>query len=241
VRQALPPGARVIEAGYVASEFRGTIVVDADRPLALPALRDVFFEFVPADAWDRGRRDTLLLHELEEGGEYQLIATTGGGLFRYAINDIVRAGPRIGRTPTLSFVRKGRGITSITGEKVTEAQVNIALQDVGRRFALGVGFHLILADEELAVYRALIETEGPELPAEFGRALDDGLQQLNIEYASKRGSGRLKPLETVPLRRGAGNAYRHWCVARGQRDAQFKALTLQYRRECAFDFDPWRA
>jgi hypothetical protein len=138
-------------------------------------------------------------------------------------------------------VRKGRGVTSITGEKVTEAQVNIALQDLGRRFALGVGFHLVLADEEQAVYRALIEAEGAALPDEFGRALDDGLRQLNIEYASKRGSGRLKPLETVPLRRGAGNAYRRWCVARGQRDAQFKALTLQYRRECAFDFDPWRA
>jgi hypothetical protein len=54
----------VIEADYVASEFRGTVVVDADRPLALPALRDVFFEFVPAEAWDRGRRETLLLQDL---------------------------------------------------------------------------------------------------------------------------------------------------------------------------------
>jgi hypothetical protein len=241
VRRALPPGARVIEAGYVASEFRGTVVVDVDRPLALPTLRDLFLEFVPADAWDRGRRDTLLLHELEEGGEYQLIATTRGGLYRYAINDIVRAGPRIGLTPTLSFVRKGRGVTSITGEKLTEAQVNIALQDMARRFALTVGFHLVLADEEEAVYRVLVEVDGAAPPGEFGPALDETLQRLNIEYASKRGSGRLKPPMVVALRRGTGNAYRDWCVARGQRDAQFKALTLQRHRECAFDFDAWRA
>jgi len=240
VRQALPAGARVIEAGYVASEFRGTVVVDVDRSLALPVLRDVFFEFVPTDAWDAGTRDTLLLHELEEGGDYQLIVTTRGGLFRYFINDIVRAGPRIGRTPTLSFVRKGRGVTSITGEKLTEAQVNAALQQVAGRFSLAIGFHLFLADENQAVYRALVEAEGGVDVRELGGMLDHELKRLNIEYASKRGSGRLKPLEAVVLRPGAGAAYRRWSVGRGQRDAQFKVLTLQYGRECTFDFDPWR-
>jgi hypothetical protein len=241
VRQALAPGVRLIEAGYVASEFRGTVVVDVERSLALPALRDVFFEFAPADAWDRGRRDTLLLHQIEEGAEYQLIATTRGGLYRYAINDIVRAGPRIGGAPTLTFVRKGKGVTSITGEKLTEAQVSLALQEVSRRLALAISFHLVLADEEHTVYRALIEADHAALPAELATALDEALQRLNIEYASKRGSGRLKPPEGVALRRGAGNAYRNWCVSRGQRDAQFKALTLQYRRECPFDFELWRA
>jgi hypothetical protein len=241
VRQALPPGARVIEAGYVASEFRGAVVVDVDRSLALPALRDVVFEFVPAEAWDQGRRDTLMLHELDEGGDYQLIATTSGGLYRYHINDIVRAGPRIGRTPTLSFVRKGRGVTSITGEKLTETQVNLALQEIGRRFALRVGFHLVLADEGQAVYRALLEAEGEAPAGALAGALDESLGRLNIEYASKRASGRLGPVEVVALRPGAGSAYRNWCVARGQRDAQFKALTLQTLRECAFDFDAWRA
>ena len=70
-------------------------------------------------------------------------------------------------------------------------------------------------------------------------ALDAELQALNIEYASKRSSGRLKPLEVRLLGPGAGAGYRRWCVSRGQRDAQFKVLTLQYARECAFDFEPW--
>jgi hypothetical protein len=240
VRQALPPGARVIEAGYVASEFRGTVVVDVERALALPVLRDVFFEFAPSEAWDAGRRDTLLLHELEEGAEYQIVATTRGGLFRYFINDIVRAGPRIGRTPTLAFVRKGRGVTSITGEKVTEAQVNTALGKSSGRCGFSIGFHVVLADENAAVYRALLETDGVVDAKTQSRAIDDELKALNIEYASKRGSERLKPLEVVLLKQGAGAAYRRWCVAHGQRDAQFKALTLQYARECTFDFAPWR-
>jgi hypothetical protein len=239
VRSALPSGARLIEAGYVASEFRGTVVVDVERSLGLPVLEDVFFEFVPVAAWDAGSRDTLLLHELEEGADYQVIATTRAGLARYWINDIVRSGPRIGATPTLTFVRKGRGITSITGEKLTEAQVNAALQATSARFALAVGFHLVLADEAGAVYRVFLEADGDFDARVAADAIDVELKVLNIEYASKRSSGRLRPLEARRLAPGAGAAYRRWCVARGQRDAQFKVLTLQYAQECAFDLTPW--
>lgn len=240
VRQALAPGTRMIEAGYVSSEFRGTVIVDVKRSLGLPLLEDVFFEFVPVDHWDDGRRDTLLLHELEEGAEYQVIATTRGGLTRYWINDVVRAGPSIGATPSLNFVRKGRGVTSITGEKLTESQVNTALRQVGARLGLPVAFHLVLADEAAAKYRVLIETDGEVDPPGVAAAFDAALTAQNIEYAAKRASGRLGPPEIEPLTAGAGAEYRRWCVARGQRDAQFKAQTLQHVRECGFDFGPWR-
>lgn len=240
VRQALPSGAKVIEAGYVASEFRGTVVVDHERGLGLPVLEDVFFEFVPADDWDAGVRETRLLHELEEGQDYQVIVTTPGGLARYWINDILRAGPRIGRTPSLAFVRKGRGVTSITGEKVTEAQVNAAMAALARRMGFEAPFHLMLADEAGAVYRAFVESEDAPPDPGLAEGLDAELRRLNIEYDSKRKSGRLRPLEAGVLRPGASAAYRRWCVARGQRDAQFKVLALQYARDCGFDFTPWR-
>lgn len=239
VRQALEPTVRMIEAGYVASEFRGTVIADVDRSLGLPLLDDVFFEFVPVEAWDAGRRDTLLLHEIEEGAEYQVIVTTRAGLARYWINDVVRAGPPIGRTPSLSFVRKGRGVTSITGEKLTEAQVTAALQGVGARHGLVVAFHMALADEQAATYQIFVEAEGRADGEAVGQALDEALGEGNIEYASKRASQRLCSPQLRRLEPGAGAAYRRWCVSRGQRDAQFKALTLQYARECAFDFTPW--
>lgn len=240
VRQALAPETRMIEAGYVSSEFRGTVVVDVERSLGLPLLEDVFFEFVPVDHWDAGRRDTLLLHELEEEAEYQVIVTTRGGLVRYWINDVVRAGPPIGGTPSLSFVRKGKGVTSITGEKLTESQVNTTLRQVGAGLGLAVAFHLVLADEAAARYRVLIETGDPLDPQVAAAAFDTALTTQNIEYAAKRASGRLGPPEVVALTAGAGAGYRRWCVARGQRDAQFKTQTLQYVRDCSFDFQPWR-
>ena len=239
VRRALPATTMVIEAGYVASELRGTVVVDAARGLGLPVLEDVFFEFVRADEWDSGRRDTLLLDELEADCDYQVIVTTVGGLYRYWINDVLRTGPAIGATPTLSFVRKGRGVTNITGEKLTEEQVNTAMGLLARRFDCDVPFYVMLADEARSVYIAALELDRPVDAASVAGALEAELCRLNIEYASKRSSGRLAALDMRLLAAGAGAAYRRWCVAKGQRDAQFKVLALQYMRECSFDFGPW--
>jgi hypothetical protein len=53
--------------------------------------------------------------------------TTSGGLYRYHINDVVRVVDFYRHTPVIQFVRKGQGISSITGEKLTESQVTAAL------------------------------------------------------------------------------------------------------------------
>ena len=138
-------------------------------------------------------------------------------------------------------MRKGRGVTSITGEKLTEEQVNLAVGALARRFDCDVPFYMMLADEARAVYVAALEVERAIDAADATAALEAELHRLNIEYGSKRASGRLQPIEMRLLRPGAGAAYRRWCLARGQRDAQFKVLALQYTRECSFDFAPWLA
>jgi hypothetical protein len=61
-------------------------------------------------------------------------------------------------------------------------------------------------------------------------------RRLNLEYESKRKSGRLKPLALNLLSPGAAAAYHRHLVARGQREAQLKVLTLQRRQDCDFDF-----
>ena len=70
----------------------------------------------------------------------------------------------------------------------------------------------------------------------MAQRLDAKLCELNIEYAAKRGSGRLAALEVKMLRPGAGRAYHRHCVEiKGQREAQAKVRALQTIEE--FDFD----
>ena len=230
----LAEGTRVIEWGYSASEFRGTLNVDIDANACLPTLTRVFFEFAERDAWESGTADFLGLHELEEGRDYYVFATTPEGLYRYDINDIVRVTGWVRLTPTLAFVQKGKGVTNITGEKLTEAQV---LEAVARGFGVGStpGFFIMLADEATSSYTLYVEHDAP--PPDIAPGLDAILRGLNVEYEGKRSSGRLMPLRVRRLAAGSGDRYREACVSAGQRDAQFKHLHLQYVRECAFDFD----
>jgi len=236
VRTQLPPGAQMVDAGYVASEVRGTIVIDVARNLALPLLGDVFFEFTPVSEWEAGERKTKLLHELEEGAEYHVIVTTTAGLLRYHMNDVVRAKGRIGQTPALQFVRKGRGVTNITGEKLSEDQVHAAMASLPAPPI----FFIVVADARDAVYRAFMQAEG-DGPA-MAAKIDAHLCRANLEYEAKRASGRLAPLEVRLLKPGVSDAYHRHCVeTKKQREAQAKVLALQTVEEFDFDFGPFEA
>ena len=234
----LPEGVQIIEWGYSSSEFRGTLNVDAHRNACLPTLLSTFFEFVERDAWEADSGEFLCLDELEDGREYYVFVTTAEGLYRYDINDIVRVIGWVGATPTLGFVQKGKGVTNITGEKVTESQVLDAVTSAFAATGAPPEFFIMLADEAASGYTLYAETGASAFAR--GHAADEIdrlLSVSNIEYESKRKSGRLAPLRVRLLPDGAGGRYRESCVASGQRDAQFKYLHLQYVRDCAFDFD----
>ena len=237
----LPEDCAIVELGYVASELRGTLNVDAQRNLCLPALQDAFFEFAEREAWESGGTEVLSLDELEEGREYYLFATTPDGLYRYDMNDIVRVCGTIGRTPALEFVQKGKGVTNLTGEKLCETQVLDAVTGALEQRGVRPDFFIALAERERSRYTLFVEAAGTQPVPELAAEIDARLRAANIEYDAKRASGRLEPLRLRRLGRGAGDAYRERRVADGQRDAQFKYLHLQYAHECGFDFDAFAA
>ncbi len=241
VRRELDPRTRIFELGYVASEFRGTVTLGRRPGSGLPTLFAHYFEFVERERWDRGEPDFLTLDRLRKGLEYYLIVSTPSGLYRYFINDIVRVTGHLHRTPLLKFVQKGRGVTSITGEKLYEGQVLDAVQTVAAAAGVAPRFIKMLADEAGQVYRLYVEAAGSAITlppaAGFAAAVDSRLQALNIEYAAKRESGRLAPLSAAWLLPDSGEAYKQFRVTGGQREGQFKPAVLAYLRETAFDFE----
>lgn len=241
LRDFLPQGTKVMELGYQSTECRGTIALEAETPGGLPPLHHHFFEFVEQDRWDAGRPEFLGLEQLAPGKRYYILITTAAGLYRYFMNDLVEVTGRYRQTPLLRFVQKGKGVTSLTGEKLYEAQVIQAVQDTARRYGFAPGFFLLVADEESSSYNLFIETDhaagGPV--AQVAVDVDHRLGELNVEYHSKRASRRLAPLTIAWLRPGAGEAYKSACVRAGQREGQFKPAVLQYRQELALSFEPY--
>ncbi|MES2983959.1 MAG: GH3 auxin-responsive promoter family protein [Pseudomonadota bacterium] len=228
------PNATILEAGYLASELYGTIPIGQGR--CVPALGHYFFEFIEVSAWDEGIRETQLLHALEQGKRYYVIVTSESGLYRYSMHDIVETDGMFQNTPCLRFVQKGKGVTSVTGEKLYEGQLLLAMEKVWGHTP-DAAFFLALAHRDPAHYRLYVES--PHIQADMAERVDAALASFNIEYKAKRDSGRLQPLRLMSLTRGAGEAYRQHCIDHGQRDAQWKIIRLHHADACHFDFTPF--
>ena len=239
LRVELSKRMRIMELGYISSEFRGTITIGRRAGSGLPTFDTHFFEFVERDKWDAGEPQYLTLDQVRKGCDYYLIVTTPSGLYRYFINDVVKVTGFLHATPLLKFVQKGKGVTNITGEKLYEAQVLQAVRESMTAMGCAARFMMMLADEGACRYRLYVEMEpGPTLDAAtLAHGTDVRLAMLNLEYRTKRESERLAPVEAHWLRADTGEAYKQHCVKQGQREGQFKMVSLDYRRKFSFDLD----
>lgn len=161
LRESLPATTQIAELGYLAGEMRGSITLDARSRCGVPTLTENFFEFVAREAYQAGGREYLKLGpKLQEGEGYYLVVTTVSGRFRYFMNDIVKVEGRFHNTPMIRFLQKGRGVTSITGEKLYESQVLEAVFQAELSCGGNVHFFVVLADVENSQYTLLLQLPG---------------------------------------------------------------------------------
>ncbi len=157
--------------------------------------------------------------EAEVGREYELVVTTESGLWRYAMGDLVRVTGWLGRAPRVVFVRKSGSFLNATGEKVTEGQVLAATQRV-HGHATGVCAATEWSDPPRIV---LWVERAPDDGWRFDAShFDAALQEENLEYASKRQTGRLAETHVVDLPAGTFARWRTERVAAGAPEAQVK-------------------
>ncbi len=221
--RALLPGVEFQPKGLIATEAFVSLPFAGARPLAL---RSHFFEFL--EPGGRAR----LAGELVAGGEYTLVVTTGGGLYRYKLHDRVRVEGFLARTPALAFLGKEDGIVDRCGEKLSDAFVAGALERVlagaNARFAL-------LAPAARAGqegYALFLECEA-ELPG-LARALESELG-ANPHYEWCVRLGQLEPVRVVRVGPGAHAAYLERARATGQKLGDVKPAALSAR----VDWERW--
>jgi len=241
LRALLPPYARVLELGYLASELRVTMTLEDSGASGIPTLNDNFFEFIERQAYECGHKNTQTLEQLERGKQYYLIVTTPAGLYRYQMHDIVEVTGEKYKIPLLKFVQKGKGITNITGEKLSESQLIQAMQQVTDEQGIEILFYMALADEAQACYDIYLETSDLLSVAncDLAEKVEHRIRALNVEYDSKRASGRLKKLHISLLRTGTKDALKSYYVSKGMRENQFKILLVQYLKEFDFPIDEY--
>lgn len=219
----------VRDLGVLASEAMLTIAVD-DVTAGGVLLPDTgFFEFLP-----EGSATPLCAWELEVGHSYRVIVTTHGGLYRYDLGDIVRVERKHFAMPVLSFLHRAGRVYSFTGEKLTELQVTHAVRAAAdlQRITLR-SFTAVPVWNLPPRYDLFIESDTALDPG----LLDEQLCAANMEYASKRDSGRLAPAGVVPVAPGTFERIRR---AHAAHDAQYKEVHLSTDPAFALHFSETR-
>lgn len=172
------PGVAVQRKGLVATEAFVTLPwPGADGGLL--AARSHVVELL-----DR-RGDARSPHEARRGEVYEVVVTTGGGLYRYRLGDLVEVTGFVGQAPVLRFVGREAAVSDRFGEKLHEGHVRKVLETLlpdRPDFAMlafdGAGYTLFLESRDLA----------PDLPGALDAALGE-----NLHYRYARDLGQLAP------------------------------------------------
>jgi hypothetical protein len=214
------------DLGLLASEGRMTVPVEDGTPAGPLAVHANYYEFVPEDDLENASPPVLGAHELELGKRYYIFLTGGNGLYRYDMNDVVEVIGFHRRTPTVAFVRKGRDMVSITGEKLHLNHIQSALDRASQEAGLSPLQFRLIPDEERLRHDLLVEFQRGDPDASalaaFLASFDGHLQAENHEYRSKRGSGRLRPPELSVMRPGWSEEICRAEFRDGRREPQHK-------------------
>ena len=225
--------------GYLSSEARGSIPLSDEGSQGVLTITSNFFEFVPVDDLEakQGAPESwnfLTVDELEQDKDYYVFITTTGGLYRYDINDVLRVTGRYNRTPQIVFMRKGRGMTNLTGEKVSVNQIITAIQEAARETGTIPDHFRAEADQTASRYLLRVEFAtqiDKETARRFLAAFDRQLKQINIEYKAKRDSLRLGNPALYLMREGWYERARKKQVEGGMRAFQAKTQLLAPSKE----------
>ena len=217
------------DAGYMASEGIFTVPQANNSVDGLPALHAVFFEFLAEHDFGKPDAPALLAHELEPGHNYHVVVTTTGGLYRYAMNDVVRAAGRQQETPLLRFLYKGGHVQNMQGEMLSIEHVMTTMAALAAETGVRLRHFQVIAEIDRRRYALHIEPADAPSPGQLRQLLagfDRALGAANENYTIFRTDKMLNPPRLAVMQKGWLERITADHLARSGRDSQFKPAVL---------------
>jgi hypothetical protein len=230
------PAAEIQGKGLLATEGVVSIPLTGADGCAL-AVRSHFLEFLPLGAPEGSA--TRCAWELVRGERHRVILTTGGGLYRYLLDDVVEVIGGLGGCPLVRFVGRHGNVSDRCGEKLDELHVAGALVRILARagVAADVTFAMVAPEEGAPPrYVLFLELESGGREPDLARlALDlDTELAANPQYAYCRRLGQLGAAGVFRIRSpdragGALARYQAALTSAGQRLGVVKPAALSSR------------
>jgi hypothetical protein len=187
------PQTTIQAKGLWATEGVVTLPFGGHHPLAV---QSHFFEFIEA-----GGTKLYLPEELKKGQLVEPVLSTGTGLWRYRMGDLVRVRGFVGNgVPDLEFVGRVH-TTDLVGEKLSHGVAQEMLQQLRSTWgpSLGGWVAVLPASSDAKPYYALL-WDGD--PARLEACQQDAEERLTRwhHYEVARKLGQLSPLQVIPVR-----------------------------------------
>lgn len=219
------PGVRLQGKGLFATEAVVTIPFGNARPVAVTSH---FFEFIAESG------EVCRVEQLREGVTYEVVVSTGGGLWRYRLGDRVVVDRFVARTPSLRFLGRVGGVSDRCGEKLSEMFVAGVIRELtaggpAPRFAM------LAPEEDPGGCRYILYLEGDGNVIEVAN-LDTALR-ANPHYAWCRDLGQLGEPRLFMIRGGGFAAFARRAIERGCRWGDVKPVALATEGDWSRHFD----
>lgn len=217
------------------------------RYLLHPAVQ--FFEFIPVELCEEDQPQTLLLHQVEVGKEYEVVLTNISGLYRYRLGDLVRVAGFKNQCPTIEFLCRIGQFLNVRGEKICERMFYDALTTAMAHWS---GLTLVdyccaesvivddVIDDNVAgspCYHVFLELEGTSqdldmLTLQRREKLDRCLCDKSYPYASFRKKGSIGVLQVHVVQLGAFRNFRNYVISSSCASSnQFKVPRVIKKKE----------
>ncbi len=226
LREEFGPGVTLLPAPVAASEGPVGVALDRHGSAGSLVVTASVYEFVDADTDLAPDAPTLAPHELEPGRDYHVVFSHVGGLYRYAVGDVVRVVDATDGVPRVEYA--GRATTvGVAGERLRDAHVIRSAAAATAATGLdvrNVSCHPSTA-EGGAGYQVAVAPREPWSATETARyatVFDEALAALAPGYRTARDTGRLAPSALRVLPADAFLRAWHAEVAAGVRPAQVK-------------------
>ncbi len=186
----------------------------------VPAYSSHFFEFI-----SENENEILNLWELEEGGIYGVIITTGGGLYRYDTGDMLRVKGFYKNLPVLEFIGRKGNFSDLVGEKLSGDFVNKCIKKALDKIPLSFRF-LMMSPEEIEnkyMYVLFVDSEEDDDKVKrFSMELEERLKE-NFYYKKAVEMGQLEQMKIFKVKDGL-KTYLTECMKKGQRLGDIKPV-----------------
>ncbi|MBW8887692.1 MAG: GH3 auxin-responsive promoter family protein [Fibrobacteres bacterium] len=175
-------------------------------PLHLLNYRGHFFEFLDVES---GK--TRFAWETKAGGVYSVLVTTGGGLYRYRLRDLVRIEGFRSACPAVRFLSKEESFSDLTGEKLQSDFVQHCAEQALAEAGIGTVFYLLAPEPDATPprYALHVGLEGDSRASALEARLEAALEG-NFQYGLSRKLGQLAPVRVVPAGPGAESRYYYY-------------------------------